>query len=264
LIGVVPDYIGFGESKEYFHPYYVAEATASAVIDNLKAARELALKNKVSFNEKLFLAGYSQGGYATMAAHQYIEANGLNNFNLIASFPASGGYDVKKMQEYFFRQTTYDQPHYMAYVALAYQNYYGWNNVVQELFKEPYASRIPTLFNDTNSPSAINAQLTNTIPDLITADLLQHIDTDARYAGLVKAFKDNSPVNWTPKVKMYMYHGDADTTVPYQNSVDTYNNFISNGASTSVITFTTLPGADHGSGIIPYIESFVPIVSSLK
>lgn len=61
-----------------------------------------------------------------------------------------------------------------------------------------------------------------------------------------------------------MYHGDADTTVPYQNSVITYEQLISNGASASTIEFITLPGADHGSGIEPYVEDFMPRLLSLS
>jgi pimeloyl-ACP methyl ester carboxylesterase len=258
FITVVPDFIGFGESQDYFHPYYVEQATADAVIDNLKAAREWALENKRDFNEKLFLAGYSQGGYATMAAHKAIEANGLDHFNLIASFPASGGYDVKGMQEYFFSQATYDQPYYMAYVALSYQSYYDWDSQsLADFFDEPYASAIPGLFNGTNEADAINAQLTDDITALIQDDLLANIDSDPRYDYLVNAFEENSLIDWTPSIPMFMYHGNADTTVPYQNSIDTYNQLIANGASASIVTFTTLEGADHGSGVGPYIEDFV-------
>jgi pimeloyl-ACP methyl ester carboxylesterase len=264
FIGAVPDFIGFGESKHIFHPYYVEEPTAVAVIDNLKAARELARKNSVQFNEKLFLAGYSQGGYATMAAHKYIETEGLKGFNLVASFPASGGYDIKGMQEYFFRQQTYNQPHYLAYVALSYQSYYGWTGVLNDFFREPYASRIPSLFNGVNTAGIINDQLTYTIPDLVQENLLKNVDTDAKYKYIVDAFNENSLLDWTPSVKMYMYHGNADTTVPYQNSVDTYNHFISAGASPETVTLTALPGADHGSGIIPYIEELVKVVLVLK
>lgn len=264
FIGVVPDYVGFGESKNILHPYYVEEVTASAVIDNLKAAREWAAEKGINFNKKLFLAGYSQGGYATMAAHKAIETNGLPGFNLTASFPASGGYDIKGMQEYFFAQQTYDQPHYLAYVAMSYQSYYNWTGVLADFFKEPYASRIPALFNGTKSASEINGQLTETIADLINTDLVQHIDTDARYEYLVDAFHENSLLDWTPTIKMYMYHGDADTTVPYANSVHTYNVFLDNGASTNVVTFTNLPGATHGSGIFPYLEHLIPTVLDLN
>lgn len=264
FIGVVPDFIGFGESSEIFHPYYVEKSTADAVIDNLKAAKNLASDKAVKFNTKLFLAGYSQGGYATMAAHKSIEENGLEEFNLVASFPASGGYDVKGMQEYFFGQENYDQPYYLAYVALSYQSYYGWPNIIDQFFQQPYADRIKTLFNGTNSAGTINNQLTESIDDYVVADLLNNIDIKADYKFIVDAFRGNSLVDWKPTKPMFMYHGDADTTVPFQNSVATYNALLANGTSTSVVTLTTLPGADHGSGVLPFIEKFISQINSLK
>jgi pimeloyl-ACP methyl ester carboxylesterase len=258
LIAVIPDYIGFGASADIVHPYYVEKATADAVIDNLKAARDLANDKGLSFNKNLFLAGYSQGGYATMAAHKAIETNGLNGFNLKASFPAAGGYDVKGMQEYFFGQQTYEQPYYLAYVALSYQNYYAWSaQSLSDFFKEPFASKIPSLFNGTNGATQINNELTTTVGDFITADALSNIDSDSKYSALVSAFNENSLLDWTPKIRMVMYHGNADVTVPYQNSVDTYNTFISNGASSDVVSFVTLEGGTHSTGVFPYLEDFI-------
>jgi pimeloyl-ACP methyl ester carboxylesterase len=264
FIGVVPDYIGFGESKNVLHPYYVEEATASSVIDNLKAARELAKQKKVTFNKRLFLAGYSQGGYATMAAHKAIETDGLNGFELIASFPASGGYDVKGMQEYFFGQQTYHQPHYLAYVALSYQSFYSWNGAIADFFNEPYAGKIPGLFNGNLGADAINSQLTEDVSQLVKSDLLQNINTASKYNYLAEAFNENSLTDWTPKIKMFMYHGDADITVPYQNSISTYNKLLDNGASTDVVKFKTLPGATHSTGVLPYLEDMIPTVLSLQ
>ena len=108
FIGVIPDYLGFGASSAILHPYYVEEYTASAVVDMLRAARELAEQKAVQFNERLFLAGYSEGGYATMAAHKAIEANGLDGFDLIASFAGAGAYDIQEMQSYVFDLETYE------------------------------------------------------------------------------------------------------------------------------------------------------------
>lgn len=265
FVAVIPDYIGFGSSDEIFHPYYVEEATANAVLDNIRAAKNLARDNEIILNNKLFLAGYSQGGYATMATHKAIETQNLNEFELMASFPAAGGYDVKGMQEYFFEQEQYDQPYYIAYVASSYKNFYDWNDTMfGEFFNEPYASEIPQLFDGVNSSDQINASLTPVIADLIQSDLLGGIDNDAKYADLVTAFNENSLLDWQPSIRMYMYHGDADVTVPYQNSIDTYNQFISNGASTNIVTFTPLPGGTHSSGVGPYIEDFMVKLFELK
>ncbi|HEY5825268.1 MAG TPA: alpha/beta hydrolase [Cyclobacteriaceae bacterium] len=264
FITAVPDLIGFGSSSSVMHPYYVQDLTASAVTDLLKAANELAREKSIEFNEKLFLAGYSQGGYATMAAHKAIEKDGLDDFELIASFPASGGYDVKGMQEYFFALDTYNDPFYLGYVAMAYKSAYSWTPSLSDFFKEPYATRVPTLYDGSKSGSQINAQLTTTIKDLVSSDLLVHIDTDTKYKYIADAFILNSLTDWKPTKKMFMYHGDADVTVPYVNSVVTYNKLIANGASASVISLTTLPGATHGTGVIPYVEDFIPKMLALK
>ncbi len=265
FIAVIPDFIGFGSSSNIPHPYYVEEVTASAITDMIQAAKELATGLSIKFNGKLFLAGYSQGGFATMAAHKSIEQNSLPGFTLTASFPAAGGYDVKAMQEYFFGLTTYDQPFYLAYVANAYKNQYtNWTQGLSEFFNEPYATKIPGLFDGSKGSSEINAQLTTSVSGLIRADLLTKIDTDPKYKYVVDAFKDNSLVDWKPVIKMYLYHGDADVTVPYNNSVITYNKLIANGATTSILSLTTLPGANHGTGVLPYIQNFVPIMVSLK
>jgi len=264
FIGVVPDFIGFGSTAEIMHPYYVESLTASSIIDNLKAARELAIEKGLNFNGKLFLAGYSQGGYATMATHKSIELDGLENFNLIASFPAAGGYDVKAMQEYFFNLDTYDNPYYMAYVAQAYKTTFDWTEPLSDFFQEPYATRIPGLFNGTNTSSTINAQLTNVVADLLTSDIKANFDTNPEYDYLENAFNENGLVDWKPTIKIFMYHGDADVTVPFENSEITYNKLIANGASPDILKFYVIEGGTHSTGVIPYIEDFIPRMLELK
>lgn len=264
FIAVAPDLLGFGASKSVLHPYYVEDLTASAVRDAVRAARDLAADKGVGFNGKLFLAGYSEGGYATMATHKSIEADPLQGIDLVASFPSSGGYDIKNMQEYFWGLSAYEQPFYMAFVAEAYKTTFGWSQPLTDVFNEPYADKIPALVNGSLTNNEINDQLTSNIPDLITADILAHIDTDTKYKYIVDAFANNSVVDWKPAIPVFMYHGDVDTTVPYNNSVVSYNKLIANGASPSIVTFTTLQGADHYTGIFPYIELFIPKMMSMK
>jgi pimeloyl-ACP methyl ester carboxylesterase len=256
FIAVVPDYLGFGSSSQILHPYYVEDVTASSVIDALRAAKNLAQQKGINFNSDLFLAGYSQGGYATMATHKAIEEKGLPGFTLKASYPAAGGYDIKGMQSTFFTVQEYDNPFYMAYVAYAYQQTFDWNKPLSDFFQDPYASIIPELFDGEHSASEINDALTTNVQNLIQPDLLENIDNDPKYEYINDAFEENSLLDWTPKIPMHMYHGTDDVTVFYQNSIDVYNNFLTNGSS--VVTFTPLPGATHSTGIFPYLEDAIP------
>ena len=263
FIGVIPDYLGFGNSSSILHPYYVEEYTASSILDMLKAAAEFATQKNLQFNGKLFLAGYSEGGYATMAAHKAIESDGLDGFSLIASFPGAGAYDLTGMQKHIFSLQDYNDPHYLAYMARAYQIEYDEDDLLTDFFKEPYASRIPALFDGQKGADEINAQLTSKVSDLVQADMLNNINTNPNYDYLETAFVENSLTDWSPKIQMFMYHGLSDTTVPYQNSVDTYNKLLANGTSTGILTLTPLDGT-HSTAIDPYIAAIIGKILSLK
>lgn len=263
-IFLIPDFIGFGSSSNILHPYYRADITASTVMDMMTAARELAYLEGYKFNGKAFLSGYSEGGFATMATHKAIEEQGLEGFDLVASAPAAGGYDLKGMQEYFFSKEVYHQPYYMAYVAMSFKNTYGWNQPLSDFFQEPYATEIPGYFDGTRSGGSINSKLDTVVADFIAPDFLANVDTDPKYNDIVAAFEENSLDNWVPQGRIFMYHGTADITVPYQNSLDTYAGLITAGTPSERIDFIGIEGADHGSGFFPYLVDVLDRFDALK
>jgi len=264
FVAVIPDMIGFGSSSNTFHPYYVEEPTATAVSDMIVAASELTEQKKLNFDGKLFLAGYSQGGYATMATHKAIESEPIEGMTLVASFPAAGGFDLKRIQEYLFSQTEYADPYYLAYMVNSYQRYYKENNLLTDFFNAPYASAIPALFDGNHAAGDINARLTESMEDLVSADIRAGIDSQSHFNYIVTLLNENSLVNqWYPKTLMYVYHGLDDTTVPYSNSESTYQKLIANGASPEQLHFISLAG-DHGSAVKPYVEDLVPKLMALK
>lgn len=256
FVMIVPDFVGFGASTDLMHPYYIEEVTASAVLDNIYAGVNLAEELGITIDNELYLAGYSQGGYATMATHKAIEEKGIDQLKLVASFPASGGYDLLGVRRFFFEQETYDEPFFLGYVAKSFKTYYDWSQSLGLLFNAPYAAAIDTLYDGTYSGNEINAVLTTNVADLVNADYLAD-PTAAEFGYATEAFEENSLTDWIPATPMHMYHGDADITVPYQNSVEVYNYFMAEGASSEIVTFTSLPGGTHGTGVAPYIEDFI-------
>ncbi len=248
LIVSIPDYIGFGSSVDIMHPYYDESLTVSAVVNQLYAVHEMASAEGLGFLDHLYLAGYSQGGYATMATHKYFEEQGIDGFDLKASFPAAGGYDVAGMRDYFLSQESYPEPYFIAYVAESYRITYDLTDPLTLFFNEPYAGRIPGLFGGDLSGYEINAQLTSVIADLITEEYLNNRE-DPAFDEINQAFEANSLTDWTPTIDMYMYHGNADVTVPYQNSIDVFDLFNSGS-----VTFLTINEGTHATSFIPYLE----------
>ena len=252
-IFVIPDYLGFGISDDIVHPYYRSDITGQTVVDMIRATKELAEIEGYNFNGDIFLSGYSEGGFATMSAHYNLENNNYSGLNLVASAPASGGYDISGMLDYFLSKDTYHVPYYIAYVAIGYKTSYNWSLPLSSIFNEPYASIIPEYFNGKYSGYEINSVLSDDISELLTSNFIDNIYSDPELKIIVDAFEKNSLDQWVPKNKMIMYHGTDDITVPYQNSVDTYSNFISLGADKNTVEFIDLNGENHSSGSLPYI-----------
>ena len=254
LVAVFPDMIGFGTSVETTHPYYVREINANTARDAIIAAKQFVSEQGVNLSGDLYLAGYSQGGYLTMAAQQAIEQTPIRNLRLKASFPAAGAYDVKGLQEYFFTLDTYEQPYYLAYVGVAYQEYLSLDIALSDIFNSPYDDRIPGLFDRTLSGSDINDQLTFNIGELLTEDFLTGLETDQKFSEFKSLLSENGLVDWVPETPTYLYHGDADTFIPVQNSIDTYNKLMDNGTDEDLLELIIFEGADHPGGVIPYAE----------
>ena len=70
-----------------------AESEARSVVDMVLALPAYLSKYGYSWNQQLFLSGYSQGGHGTMAAHQMLEAD-YPNIPVTASAPMAGPYDL--------------------------------------------------------------------------------------------------------------------------------------------------------------------------
>ncbi|HIF48314.1 MAG TPA: hypothetical protein EYQ68_00210 [Cytophagales bacterium] len=263
-IFVIPDYLGFGVSDDILHPYYRSDITGSTIVDMLKATKELAKIEGYNFNGDVFLSGYSEGGFATMSAHKTLEENNSYGLNLVASAPAAGGYDMTGMLNYFLSLATYHQPYYLAYVSISYQISYDWGLQLSDIFNEPYASLIPQYFNGQYSGGEINSVLSYSVNQLLNENFRNNFYTDPSLNVVVEAFEENSFNQWVPKTKMFMYHGTADITVPYQNSVDTYNNFIANGVNPSLVEFIPLESQTHSTGAIPYMLDIFDKFENLK
>ncbi|MDB5009380.1 MAG: putative Lipoprotein, partial [Mucilaginibacter sp.] len=147
FITAIPDFIGFGVSKDIVHPYYDMQSSASAVVDMLKASKYFLKTQNRAVSNKIFLVGYSEGGYVTMAAQKAIETSGDNNLSLTAAAEGAGGYDVTGMLAKVATVPTYPDPSFFAAFILSYNTTYGFNRPLTDYFNQPYAGEIPQLLD---------------------------------------------------------------------------------------------------------------------
>ena len=239
-ITCVPDYLGLGVSN-ILHPYIHAGLSSSAVIDFIRATKRYCDNNDIPIGNELFLGGYSEGGYVTLATQKDMEQHFSSEFDITAVAPMAGPYDLVSTVETVLQYTNYENPGYMAYLFLSYDNIYGWGRVA-DVFNAPYAGMLPGLFDGSHSLEDINAQLPSDITQLVRSAFLSN------YLGgnepvIESAFQENTLLDWTPMAPIRFYHGSADVTVPYQNSVTAYDSLTANGGAN--IELITVPGGTH-------------------
>ena len=259
FISAVPDLLGFGESK-IIHPYVHDQGNSQVVIDFLRAARHYCQNNNITLNDKLFLAGYSEGGYITMATHREIETNFSSEFSLTAVSPMAGPHDLEYTVTYLLGQQQYDWPAYAAFFIVAYDEVYRWDRL-DYFFAPQYAGNIKNYFRGGYSFGEINSQLPDNIQNLLNPTFVQSF-MNGNETDLNAALQENTLLDWAPVAPIRMYHGDADVTVPYQNSVIALENLTSSGAVQ--IELITISGGDHATAGLPAIDGAIQWFYQMK
>ena len=260
---VIPDYIGYGVSKDIFHPYYDQKHSALAVIDLVKAAKSYAKKNQVALNDKLFLVGYSEGGYVTMAAQKEIETNPAHGLKVTAAAAGAGGFDLTGMLAEISEDKPYTKPSYLAFILQSYNTVYSWNRPLTDFFREPYAAQIPGLFDGITTAGTINRSLTTDPKALFNPDFYANLKKADGELELKQALVKNTIyTDWVPVSPTKIYQGTEDQSVFFQNSKDTYEKLMATGAKN--LEFISIPGGTHSSSIEPMLMQVIPWFKSLK
>jgi len=255
---VMPDYLGYGESKSIQHPYQHRASLASASLDMLRAAKEFAGANHLKLKKKIQLAGYSEGGYATMALHQEIEKNAASEFMVLKSYPAAGPYDMVSTAQWVVSQTT-EMPaaaaSYYLWVLLTYNQMYGINAPLTDLVTPLNASKIAAA---TAAGNPLAAQIDLDPSKLYTPAFISGIK-NATNTKFIAALRENNVYDWKPKAPVVLFHSEGDDFVPFLNAVITEKKMTENGA---MVTLSRIqpPTATHREGAQLYLASMIGLL----
>ncbi len=159
-IVVAPNYAGYDSSTLAYHPYLVADQQSKDMIDALTAARSAlptASAATVTDNGRLYITGYSQGGYVAMATHRAMQAAGMA---VTASAPMSGPYAMAAFVDAEFAGRVGSGATVSATLLITgYQKTYG--NIYSspaDVFEDAYASGIESLLPSTSPRSVLYTQ----------------------------------------------------------------------------------------------------------
>lgn len=241
----LPDYIGYGASANSEHPYEHRASLATATRDMIRASYEyFKVENLKDPDDRLFLSGYSEGGFATMAAIKLMQEEHSDEFQVTAATLGAGAYNKTATAEYVISSDENQE----------YINTFVWvldvyNRIYPQLqrpyshyYNEPWATQIEQ--NGVFTPIELNPSL------LFRSEFVTSV-LDGTDIEMLETLADNDCYNWKPEFPIRLYHGDADRLVPYLNSQTAYQAMVAQG--TENIELITTEGGTHETTL----ESFI-------
>ncbi len=262
-VAVLPDYVGMGEGRG-FQTYVHDATTVSATEDMMKAVKEWTAQNGVITNDQLFITGYSQGGYASMAYHQHVQkASGATAVTAAAHL--SGPYSLSGvMRDLILGEAAYNYPAYVPNTVLGFNEVYNIYNELGEFFKPEYVSDISSYYNGTLSLFNMNARLVQKLiantgasvgGRLIRDDVMADIRSNPNHK-LNQILKENDLFRWKPESPTRIFYCKADDQVPYLNSVVARDSMYARGTSNTLLQVVDInSNANHSTCFTPALTN---------
>ncbi|MBK8479564.1 MAG: hypothetical protein IPL40_00060 [Proteobacteria bacterium] len=145
---VIPDFLGLrsdGEKTGFLHPYLAGQPTAIAALDALRAAAQLAPSQRggVCARPRFVTFGGSQGGHAALWVERLAPyyARELEHLGGVATVPPA---DLLRQSERALRSLVDASKNAVAFLGTV-PFWYGVGARLDEVFAEPWPSRIPAL-----------------------------------------------------------------------------------------------------------------------
>ena len=282
-IVVVPDYAGYGVSSLPYHPYLNAEQQAADMVDALRAARAAYGALGLQPSQRLFLTGYSQGGFVALATQRAIERHHAEEFKVTAAAGLSGPYALAQMADDIFSGrpstgitaylpllTTSGQRAGAALYAApedVYEARYAegieallpakvkLDDLVSKgrlpkgaLFardSQPQAADASAFFADRNlvRTSYRNAYLRDMAAHPCRGDLAEPLAC-APELGLRKWMVKNDLRSYVPQAPLLLCGGARDPVVPFANAESASAYYNAHGAATVLVDLETIQAQD--------------------
>lgn len=273
-IVVAPNYAGYESSPLPYHPYLNLDQQAKDMVDALAAARKGLTALGAQASSKLFVSGYSQGGFVSMATQRALQLAGTP---VTAGAHLSGPYALGQFGDAVYAgNVNLGATIFSPLLSTSFQKTYG--NIYttpSDMYEDTYATGIETLLPSNTSltellttgklPSAFmfsgtapSPQFTPFFgtPNLVKASYRNAVLADAganptapKHPLRVAAYKnDLLQQNWTPAQPMLLCGGNADPTVFFAlNTQGAQAYFTGKGVPAQAVTVLDVDSAAVGA-----------------
>ena len=269
----MPDGDGMGaDASSEMHAYCHAQTTSKCLIDMIRAIEGSGSRIFDGINYvwdgRLFIMGYSEGGYIALAAVKELETNpAYRDIHLTGAACMGAPFDLSRFTRSLLLATagSYDRPYIPAYLLAA------WAHLYPDTFRFQDAIN-PKLLETSSLPGQeggihewldgvlggdqitlrMQARLTGQRDQLVTAravvnEAWAQANVDYESSQVNQLLAANSLVGgWTPTVPVLLAHDPFDECVSFFNSQNLYDDWVAQGLKPMAIIRMAV--GSHGPG----------------
>ncbi|MFH1159748.1 MAG: lipase family protein [bacterium] len=244
---VMADYIGLGKAGTIPHPYFHAHTEATAARDMIRAARDLCDNQGILLSDKLFLAGYSQGGHVTAALQRLLESEHPAEFPITASAIMAAPYDLTMLFAHHVTTPNTISSAVTSLMVKTFDDIYDLGTSYLDFFQHPYDSLAPALL-DFEHPEAVVIQSLNAPPvNIFQASFLAEVAAGTHPFNA--ALEANQVFDWSPQAPTLLVFSMADEVVPYPIEEKAYTRMLDLGGNVDTVNLGNI--YNHGDGFMP-------------
>ena len=219
---IMPDYVGYGLSREEVHPYLHWRSAAQTAVDLLNCMPELLDYYGYSYPKDVVVTGYSQGGAVALGVARMIEENyhQENEWSVRKLYAGAGPYDPAGTYLFSMERNEMGIPAAIPLIVMGLNDAYELGFTLDEFFLDPLLSNYEDwVVSKEYTVGQINQLMGSTImSELMTEDALT---LDSPQADMLyEVLLWNSNVGYDLQAPAYFLHSLEDEVVPLLNSIN--------------------------------------------
>lgn len=216
---IVPDYVGYGLSRDKLHPYLHWRSAAKTAVDLLNCIPELLEYYGYSYPIDVVVTGYSQGGAVAFGVTRMLEE--LDSMWIVRKLYAGAGpYDPAGTYLYSMERNEMGIPAAIPLIVMGLSDAYDLEFKQEDFFLEPLLSNYEEwVLSKEYTVGDINYLMGSTVmTELMTEEAL---DMDSPLADMLyEVLLWNSNVGYDLRSPAYFLHSIDDEIVPILNTIN--------------------------------------------
>lgn len=229
---IMPDYLGYGITKDLRHPYLHCTLAAQNTVDlYLAAAAFLDKLSRTPENDSLIIVGYSQGAQTAVATLRLLET-AYPQVPVKQCFAGSGPYDVARTYDVCMATNNaglnFTIPLLIMGTSWAYDlnldpYYFMHTKTVHRadkyLFTKDYTATDVVLLGRMGLSTKVSRYMTKKGMDKSLPQTAVLYDGLLRSSIVHVSETDTIFGDWVPKTPLFLLHSEQDKAVPFENSL---------------------------------------------